>query len=145
MLASVSIFILVHLTHNVITPFVQGQGSESGWTVGTPMPSSRIEVTAVNLNDGVYVIGGFTSDDKNSAIVEMYNATSDSWRIDIAPLPIPLHHASSVSFQNKIYVVGAIWGIRLQAIDCIFTIQPQIFGLKAIPCLLQGVRLMQTL
>jgi N-acetylneuraminic acid mutarotase len=74
------------------------------------MPSPRTEATAVNLNDGVYVIGGFTSDDKNSAIVEMYNATSDPWRTDIAPLPVPLLHASSVSFQNKIYVVGGYMG-----------------------------------
>jgi N-acetylneuraminic acid mutarotase len=110
MLASVSISILAHSTHNITTALAQGQGSESGWTVGTPMPSPRTEVTAVNLNDGVYVIGGFTSDDKNPAIVEMYNATSDSWRTDIAPLPVPLHHASSVSFQNKIYVVGGYMG-----------------------------------
>jgi N-acetylneuraminic acid mutarotase len=110
MLASVSIFILVHSTHNITTPFAQGQGLESGWSVGTPMPSPRTEVTTVDLNDGVYVIGGFTSDDKNSAIIEMYNATSDSWRTDIAPLPVPLLHASSVSFQNKIYVVGGYMG-----------------------------------
>ncbi|MGH9924631.1 MAG: Kelch repeat-containing protein, partial [Nitrososphaeraceae archaeon] len=74
------------------------------------MPSPRTEVTAVNLDDGIYVIGGFTSDDRNSAIVEMYNVTSDSWRTDIAPLPVPLHHASSVSIQNKIYVVGGHMG-----------------------------------
>ena len=74
------------------------------------MPSPRTEVTSVNLDDGVYVIGGFTSDNQNSAIVEMYNTTSNPWRTDITPLPVRLHHASSVSFQNRIYVVGGYTG-----------------------------------
>jgi N-acetylneuraminic acid mutarotase len=74
------------------------------------MPSPRTEVTSVNLNDGIYVISGFTSNDRNSDIVEMYNVTSNSWRTDIAPLPVPLHHASSVSFQNKIYIAGGYMG-----------------------------------
>ena len=55
-------------------------------------------------------MGGFTSDNQNFAIVEMYNTTSNSWRTDIASLPVRLHHSSSVSFQNKIYVVGGYMG-----------------------------------
>jgi hypothetical protein len=98
---SVSIFIVLYSTHNVTISFAQGQTAEISGTIGTPMPSPRTEVTAVNLDDGIYVIGGFTSDDRNSAIVEMYNVTSDSWRTDIAPLPVPLHHASSVSIQDN--------------------------------------------
>ena len=74
------------------------------------MPSPRTEVTSVNLNDGIYVISGFTSNDRNSDIVEMYNVASNSWRTDITPLPVPLHHASSVSFQNKIYIAGGYMG-----------------------------------
>ena len=76
------------------------------WASGTPLPTSRTEVTSANLDDDVYVIGGFTSDGETTDIVEMYNATSDTWRTDIAPLPVPLHHAASVPFQDKIYVIG---------------------------------------
>ena len=36
----------------------------------------------------------------------MYNAISNTWRTDIAPLPVPLHHAASTPFQDKIYVIG---------------------------------------
>ncbi|MGH9974621.1 MAG: kelch repeat-containing protein, partial [Nitrososphaeraceae archaeon] len=79
---------------------------DSGWTSGAPMSIPRTEVSSTNLEDDLYVIGGFTSDGETSAIVEMYNATSDSWKTDIAPLPIPLHHASSIPFQDKIYVIG---------------------------------------
>ena len=82
----------------------------SRWRIGTPMPSPRTEVTSVDLNDGIYVIGSSTPNDKNSDIVEMYNVTSNSWRTGIAPLPVPLHHASSVSIQNKIYVAGGYTG-----------------------------------
>ena len=70
------------------------------------MPTPRTEVTSANLDDGIYVIGGFTSDGETTSIVEMYNTTSDSWKTDIAPLPSPLHHASSVSHEDKIYVIG---------------------------------------
>jgi N-acetylneuraminic acid mutarotase len=70
------------------------------------LPTPRTEVTSANLDDDVYVIGGFTSDGETSAIVEMYNATSDSWKTDVTPLPVPLHHASSIPFQDKIYVIG---------------------------------------
>ena len=106
----ISLFILTSLSFNYGTAIAQIKKLENGWTTGSPMPSPRTEVTSVNLDDGVYVIGGFTSDNQNSAIVEMYNTTSNPWRTDITPLPVRLHHASSVSFQNRIYVVGGYTG-----------------------------------
>jgi hypothetical protein len=80
MLISFSLFLLVYPIHFVIIAFAQEKMLGNGWTSGTPLPTPRTEVTSANLDDDVYVIGGFTSDGETSAIVEMYNATSDSWK-----------------------------------------------------------------
>src|ERR687891_645886 len=101
-----SLLLLLYSMHLVNLSLAQENVLENSWTRGTPMPTPRTEVTSANLDDGIYVIGGFTSDGETTAIVEMYNTTSDSWKTDIVPLPIPLHHASSVSHQDKIYVIG---------------------------------------
>lgn len=110
MLASISLLVLLQPPIESAAILAQVQNAASSWRIGTPMPSPRTEVTSVDLNDGIYVIGSSTSNDKNSDIVEMYNVTSNSWRTGIAPLPVPLHHASSVSIQNKIYVAGGYTG-----------------------------------
>jgi N-acetylneuraminic acid mutarotase len=101
-----SLLLLLSSMHFVNLSLAQEEIVENGWTRGTPMPTPRTEVTSANLDYGIYVIGGFTSDGETTAIVEMYNTTSDSWKTDIAPLPSPLHHVSSVSHEDKIYVIG---------------------------------------
>jgi hypothetical protein len=101
-----SLFPLVYSMHLRNISFAQEKALEGGWISKSPLPTPRTEVTSANLDDDVYVIGGFTSDGETSAIVEMYNATSDSWKTDVTPLPVPLHHASSIPFQDKIYVIG---------------------------------------
>jgi N-acetylneuraminic acid mutarotase len=105
-LVSSLLLLLIYSIHSVNISIAQENVVENSWTRGTPMPTPRTEVTSANLDDDIYVIGGFTSDGETTAVVEMYNATSDSWKTDIAPLPIALHHASSLSFQEKIYVIG---------------------------------------
>jgi N-acetylneuraminic acid mutarotase len=105
-LVSFSLFFLVYSIHFVNVSIAQEKILENDWTRGTPMPTPRTEVTSANLDNDVYVIGGFTSDGETTDVVEMYNTTTDSWKTDIAPLPVPLHHALSVPFQDKIYVIG---------------------------------------
>lgn len=101
-----SLLLLLYSLHFVNLSLAQEEMLENGWTRGTPMPTPRTEVISANLGDGIYVIGGFTSDGETTAIIEMYNITSDSWKTDIAPLPSPLHHASSVSHEGRIYIIG---------------------------------------
>lgn len=105
-LVSFSLFLLVTSLYFDSTSFAQEKILENSWIIGAPLPTPRTEVTSANLDDEVYVIGGFTSDGETTAIVEMYNATSDLWKTDIASLPVPLHHALSTPFQDKIYVIG---------------------------------------
>lgn len=74
------------------------------------LPNPRTEITAANLDEAVYVIGGFTFDGKITDIVEMYNSIDNTWAQNIKALPLPLHHASAATYWGKIYLVGGyIW------------------------------------
>lgn len=48
------------------------------------MPTPRTEVTASNLGEGIYAMGGFDSDGRITNIAEMFNVIADSWNRDIA-------------------------------------------------------------
>ena len=57
------------------------------------------------LKDEIYVIGGFDESGQVTDIVEVYNITNNTWT-KAAPLPEPLHHTATASYNDKIYVVG---------------------------------------
>lgn len=81
------------------------ENAESWWSNGTPMPTPRTEITATNIGNDIYVIGGFGKSGKVRDTVEVYNTQNDSWKA-IAPLPQPLHHTAASNFNGKIYVIG---------------------------------------
>jgi hypothetical protein len=77
-LVTISLFLIAYSIHFANISLAQEKVLENGWTRNTPMPTPRTEVTSANLEDGVYVIGGFTSDGETTDVVEIYNTTSDS-------------------------------------------------------------------
>ena len=83
---------------------------ESIWMEGAALPNPRTEIIAANLEEAVYVIGGFTLDGKITDIVEMYNSTDNTWVHNIKSLPLPPHHASAAPYGDKIYLVGGYTG-----------------------------------
>ena len=95
-------FIAVFLVH-IFNPSLAAAtlSGKSIWMEGMDLPNPRTEVTAANLDETVYVIGGFTFDGKIADIVEMYNSTDNTWAQNIKSLPLPLHHASSDTYRGK--------------------------------------------
>ena len=81
------------------------ENAKSLWSNGTPMPTPRTEITATNIGNDIYIIGGFDKSGKVLDTVEVYNTQNDSWKA-IAPLPQPLHHTAASNFNGKIYVIG---------------------------------------
>jgi len=79
--------------------------AESSWSNGTAMPTPRTEITATNIRNDIYVIGGFDKSGNVLDTVEIYNIKNDSWKT-VSPLPQPLHHTAASSSNGKIYVVG---------------------------------------
>jgi N-acetylneuraminic acid mutarotase len=109
----VSIFLAISLCSLSIIhlSFAQDTGDDSSfWIRGIDMPTPRTEVTAANIDDAVYVIGGFDRNGDITDMVEMFNVTSNSWNYNVAPLPIPLHHTVAATFEDKIYVIGGYTG-----------------------------------
>ena len=88
---------LLLVTQNYTIVLAQDGESNGTWMIGSSMPNPRTEVTAVTLNNTLYVIGGFTGDGVITNLVERYNFSTNSWDENIKPLPISLHHASSTT------------------------------------------------
>ena len=75
------------------------------WTTGANMITPRTDGTGTNLNDNVYVIGGFNNKGKSSYKVEYHDPKTNIWNT-VARLPLPLDHAASASYNGSLYVVG---------------------------------------
>lgn len=109
----VSIFLTASLcSFNILQlSFSQVADNDSSfWVRGTDMPTPRTELTAVNIDESIYVIWGFDRNGDITDLVEMFNGTSNSGDNNVAPLPIPLHHTVASTFQDKIYVIGGYTG-----------------------------------
>ena len=51
------------------------------------------------------MIGGYPSDRKTVATVQVYESRTNKWQI-VTPLPQPLNHVMPAAINGKIYVIG---------------------------------------
>ena len=75
------------------------------WSEGAAMPTARSEITATNIGEDIYVIGGVDESGDALDVVEVYSVKNNSWK-SIAPLPQAVHHSAATSHEGKMYVVG---------------------------------------
>lgn len=101
------------------------QKTNNIWLEGKPLPTARTEVTAVSLNNLVYIIGGFTNDGRITNLVETYDTTSNRWEMNTSALPIPLHHSTASIHNGKIFVAGGYTGDWIPS-DRLFIYDPKI-------------------
>lgn len=102
----------------------QQQGEESFWSKGTPTPTLRTDLAATNLNEMIYIIGGYDAAGEGMDSVEVYNATNNSWSTSVASLPIPLNHPAVTTHQGKIYVAGGYYYGEFDPSDQLFIYDP---------------------
>jgi len=88
-----------------LIPLITSPAMAQSWSEGADMPTPRSEITASNIGDDIYVMGGYDKSGNTLDVVEVYNVKNNSWK-SIAPLPRVLHHAAAASYDGKIYVVG---------------------------------------
>ena len=89
----------------LLIPLITTLAMAQSWSKGAGMPTARSEITATNIGDDIYVIGGFDKSGDTLDVVEVYNVNNNSWK-SIAPMPQGVHHAAAASYNGKIYVVG---------------------------------------
>jgi hypothetical protein len=71
----IPVFLVYIFNPSFAAPTLSG---ESIWMGSETLPNARTEVTASNLDEAVYVIGGFTFEGKITDIVEMYSSTDNT-------------------------------------------------------------------
>lgn len=79
------------------------------WTISKDMPEARNELSAVGINEKIYVIGGedIAAGGSQKDTIKIYDSTTDQWLgKENAPMPQGLDHTAAVEYNDKIYVVG---------------------------------------
>jgi len=81
------------------------EAAQSGWRSFAPLPTSNSEIAIAQMNERIYVIGGYPSTRRFEATVQVYDAETNSWGF-APPLPQPLHHTMAAGVNDKVYVLG---------------------------------------
>ena len=81
-------------------------GAQPGWQSGTDSLYATQQVgAAVDKSGRIWVAGGLTDAQDATAKTEFYDPTIGTWSAG-PNLPVPLHHAMMVSYQNTVWVIG---------------------------------------
>lgn len=81
----------------------------SYWTMGKNLSSARNELSAVEINEKIYVMGGedIATGGGQKDTVDVYDTKKDEWKVgSLEKMPLPLDHTAAVAHNEKIYVVG---------------------------------------
>ena len=83
----------------------------AGWHLASDSRYATLEVgAALDKSGRIWVAGGLTGSDSASTKTEFYDPTVGVWSPG-PDLPVALHHAMMVSYQNTVWVIG---GLELQ-------------------------------
>jgi N-acetylneuraminic acid mutarotase len=81
-------------------------GAQPGWELsGNSLYATQQVGAAVDSNGRIWVAGGLTDAQDATAKTEYYDPTTGTWTPG-PNLPVPLHHAMMVSYQNTVWVIG---------------------------------------
>ena len=78
-----------------------------GWQLGhdSLYPVQQVGAAVLESDGRIWVAGGLTGLEDATTKTEFYDPTLDQWSLGPA-LPVPLHHAMMVSYQNTVWVIG---------------------------------------
>ena len=81
--------------------------STDTWSTKTNMTTARYKCSASSVGSNIYVIGGTTSSQTYSQVVECYDSLTDTWSTK-ANVSYPTIGLSSEAIGKKVYVFGGL-------------------------------------
>lgn len=101
-----SLFLLFLMGTASINYAQNPDSSGEGWITlsSDTEPNFRHENAFTRVGDKLYLLGG-----RGERPVDIYNPQTDTWTTGATP-PLPMHHFQAVSYDGKIYVMGALTG-----------------------------------
>lgn len=84
---------------------------EAGWSTLAPVPEARTEVSVTQIDDRVYVLGGFGppeeagGDASAPRTLWIYDTGEDRWE-SAGEIPAGTNHAGLVALNGRLYIVG---------------------------------------
>jgi N-acetylneuraminic acid mutarotase len=98
----------------------------AGWHLANDSNYPVLEVSAaVDKSGRIWVAGGLTGPDSATTKTEFYDPATGVWSPG-PDLPVPLHHAMMVSYQNTVWVIG---GLEPQGSEVFGIASAQVFRL----------------
>lgn len=79
---------------------------DDNWTVSPDIPTPRKFLAAAQLGDYVYTIGGESSENTYTDVVDVYDLVNSEWKNPAASLSIPRRYHAVASDGNKLYAIG---------------------------------------
>lgn len=89
--------------------------TESAWSSGPALPVALQEISAVTIDDRIWVVGGFEGTGEVSTVRVLDPATS-TWSLG-PPLPVARHHVQLATLDGDLYVMGGMETIRFTNVD----------------------------
>ena len=92
-------------THDIVlTP--EGLAPAAGeWGLRAPLLQPYSELAFAELNNKLYLLGGYPASRNTVRIVQVYDIASDDW--ELGPrLPLPNNHGMAASVNGKVYLLG---------------------------------------
>ena len=86
-----------------------GAGGGGAWRALRAVPTARQQVATAVVSGTIWVAGGLNGEEV-SRKVEGYDAAINTWK-EGPPLPVALHHATAVSYEDELVVIGG-WSPR---------------------------------
>lgn len=75
------------------------------WEERAPLLEANSEMAVAQLDETLYVLGGYPSSRQTVSTVQIYDAATDSWRFG-APLPVGSNHAAAAAVDGTVYIIG---------------------------------------
>ncbi len=96
-------------------PSNEDAAASSPWSSGPALPVELQEISAVTIDDRIWVVGGFEGLGEVST-VRVLDPSTRTWTLG-PPLPVARHHVALATLDGDLYVLGGMETTRFTNVD----------------------------